>query len=239
MRPKRRRPFRPIPHQRRTTPKSFGLESLRRRQLQRSLNETNQREWHRAHRPDHRKAGGSRLMKQLAWPAATSAGWSMSARPPCRTPTGIMTSAEPISIRPFRSHARERTRLAMACRIGPDTRISHPGVGQPTWSGWQVGEATPPITPATCSCTSTVWSVASSSISRTKMPRILSRKFGGCSHFTLTTTRSDAIWVSSSTLRCLPKPTSTLSSRFSRSRAGNYHSHSNTQSEPGSTKART
>jgi len=83
LRPKHRLPFRPIPHQSRTTLKSFGLESLRRRLLQRPLNETSPREWHRAHRPDHRKAGGSRLAKQLAWPAATSAGWSMLARLPC------------------------------------------------------------------------------------------------------------------------------------------------------------
>ena len=82
MRTKPRRPFRSIPHQRRTTLKSFGLESLRRRHLLRPLSETSRREWHRAYRPDQRKAGGSRLAKQLAWPAATSAEWSMLARPP-------------------------------------------------------------------------------------------------------------------------------------------------------------
>lgn len=45
-RPKSRLPFRLIPHQSRTTLKSFGLESLRRRRLQRPQNETSPREWH-------------------------------------------------------------------------------------------------------------------------------------------------------------------------------------------------
>lgn len=99
---------------------------------------------------------------------ARSMGWSMLALHCALVHHTMARSVEPTSIHLYPSRGPGRTRMAITCHIGRAIQAFLPFAGPPISIGWLVVAKVDQSTPATCSCSSMVWSGGFWSMTRQK-----------------------------------------------------------------------